>query len=62
VISISKDILESLVAPGITTFTSADIPDVEGRHPEASYWPVNYFLNSGFGHRFVHGARQVVLA
>ena len=39
-------LLDKHIAPAISSFTSASIPDLAGHFPQADYWPVNYFLNA----------------
>lgn len=41
----SAEILDGNIAPGVTEFTSADIPDVSNWAPESRSWIANYFLN-----------------
>lgn len=55
-------ILSKFVAPGIAEFTSADVPDLTGRFPQAPHWVVNHFLNSALRAAFKARWRQVVLA
>lgn len=61
-VSWSAQILERLVAPGVTSFTSADVPDLEGKHPEAPHWLANYFLNSAVSGSYKDGFRQAAFA
>ncbi len=58
----SAEILEKFVAPGVTTFVSASIPELPGNHPEAPHWLANHFLNSALSGSYKHGARQAALA
>ena len=44
----SSHMLERYIAPGISAFTSADIPDMSDHDPESSYWVANHFLSSIF--------------
>ena len=55
-------ILSKFIAPDIAEFTSADIPALTDKFPEASYWLVNHFLNSVLGASFKDRWRQIVLA
>jgi hypothetical protein len=54
-------ILDTQIAPGISTFCDATIPDITGMFPEAEHWATNYFLNSVFRGGYAHGVRQVVV-
>lgn len=55
-------VLSKFLAPGIAEFTSADIPILEDRYPQASHWIGNHFLNSVLRGHFKDRWRQVVLA
>jgi len=55
-------ILSKFIAPGIAEFTSADIPDLTDRFPQAPYWVTNHFLNNALRTSFKDRWRQVVLA
>jgi hypothetical protein len=55
-------LLDQLVAPGISSFRAAQIPDVSGEFSQAEYWLANHFLNTVLGVRFAEGVRQVVVA
>jgi len=44
--------LDKFVAPGITDFTSAEIPDMTAYDPESRFWLANFVLNSGLGGNF----------
>lgn len=55
-------ILNKFIAPGITEFTSANIPDLTDKFPQAPYWVVNHFLNNALRASFKDCWRQVVLA
>ena len=55
-------ILSKFIAPGIADFTSADIPDLTERFPQAPHWVTNHFLNNALGTSFKDRWRQVVLA
>jgi hypothetical protein len=58
----NPEILNKFVAPDIAKFTSAEIPDLTDKFPQANYWVVNHFLNSALGTSFKDRWRQVVLA
>ena len=53
--------LDKLVAPGISTFTQATIPDLADRFPQADHWVINFFLNSYFVASYTDDTRQLVL-
>lgn len=61
-IQYSEDILTRLLAPRLHDFTTAEIPDLRSRFPQADFWLANHFLNSALGLSFKHPTRQVVLA
>jgi hypothetical protein len=42
-------VLHKHLAPGISAFTSAIIPDMSTHDPESGYWVANHFLNSAVG-------------
>ena len=50
--------LNRFVAPGISEFNAADIPDIRSAHPEAERWMGNHFLNNLFRGSFVGDHRQ----
>lgn len=58
----SREILSKFLAPGIADFTSAQIPDLSERYPQAPHWVGNHFLNSVLRARFKDRWRQIVLA
>lgn len=60
--SFDSHLLDKLIAPGISIFTRADIPDLAGRFPEAEYWVTNFFLNNILPPRYVDQLRQLALA
>jgi len=53
--------LGKFVAPGISSFTSACIPDMTIDFPQAKYWLANHFLNNALTASFLDRTRQVVL-
>ncbi len=55
------DLLNKFIAPEITQFTDADIPDITSEFPEANHWLQNHFLNNVFRGAFGDRARQVTL-
>jgi hypothetical protein len=42
----NPELLERLVAPGISEFEEAEIPDLTQQFPQANFWLVNHFLNN----------------
>lgn len=47
-IQFSSDLLNKHIAPGLSTFTEADIPDMSSCSKESPHWIANFFLNSAF--------------
>jgi len=45
-IKFSSHILDQHIAPGVSKFTSADIPDMSSWADQSPHWIANYFLNS----------------
>lgn len=58
----NPDILHKFLAPGISEFTAADIPDLTEAYPQAPHWLTNHFLNNALRSSFKDQWRQVVLA
>lgn len=58
----NPEILDRYIAPGISSFTVAAIPDFSERFPQAKFWVSNHFLNSVFRGAWSHRVRQVVIA
>jgi hypothetical protein len=58
----SNYFLNEFVAPGLSEFTSVEIPDLRADFPQAPHWLANHILNSAFRARFKHGIRQIVIA
>jgi hypothetical protein len=48
----STTILDKHIAPGVSTFTKADIPDMSSWSKESPHWIANFFLNSAFSASF----------
>lgn len=44
----SAALLDANLAPGVSAFNRAEIPDVSGFSSEPRYWVANYFLNCSF--------------
>jgi hypothetical protein len=49
------------IAPGLATFSHAEVPDLTAEFPEAPHWVANYFLNGLFRARYRDRVRQAVL-
>jgi hypothetical protein len=61
VLTWNSQLLDKLIAPGISTFTQATIPDLTGRFSQADHWVGNFFLNSIFRGSYSDDVRQLVL-
>lgn len=57
-ITYNPELLDRYVAPGISSFTSCDAPDISSKHPEAPHWLANHFLNSVFRGTYNNRFRQ----
>jgi hypothetical protein len=57
----SNYFLDEFVAPGLSEFTVAKIPDLRAAFPQAPHWLANHILNSAFRARFKHGIRQLII-
>ena len=57
----NTELVDLLVAPGISSFSSCDAPDLTEVHPEATHWLANHFLNTLFVSRFKDKYRQWAL-
>jgi hypothetical protein len=42
----ASELLDRYIAPGVSDFTTADIPEMSAHDPQSSYWVANHFLNS----------------
>jgi hypothetical protein len=51
-IQFSTTILDTHIAPGVSAFTLAEIPDMTTWSKESSHWIANFFLNSAFSGSF----------
>jgi len=51
-VQFSSAVLDTHIAPGVSIFTAADIPDMSSWSKESSHWIANYFLNSALGVSF----------
>lgn len=57
----SSGVLDKHVAPEISTFTGADIPDLQPDFPEWRHWVTNHFLGNVFRGGFREPWRQYAL-
>lgn len=57
----NTELLDKFIAPGISSFTSATIPDLSPQFPEANHWLVNHYLNNFFRGSFKDRARQIAV-
>jgi hypothetical protein len=53
----NPEILDKLIAPGVSRFTDARVPDVGREFPEAEHWLANHFLNRCCA----HGTRTLIV-
>jgi hypothetical protein len=51
-IQFSTEIVNKHIAPGVSTFTQADIPDMSTWAKESSHWIANFLLNSSLSASF----------
>ena len=51
-IQYSTDILDTNIAPGVSKFTMADIPNMSNWSSESTSWIANYFLNTTYDAKF----------
>lgn len=54
-------LVDLLIAPGLSSFTSFEAPDLTSQHPEATHWLANHFLNTVLGPRYKDKYRQWAL-
>jgi hypothetical protein len=54
-------VLDTYVAPGLSGFTSADIPDLRPEFEQAEHWLSTHFLNTVFRGRFDEGVQRQML-
>lgn len=57
-IQFHPNLLNRFVAPGISDFNAAEIPDMRLAHPEAENWMGNHFINNVLRGSFVGEDRQ----
>lgn len=60
-VSFNTELIDLLIAPGLSKFTSFEAPDLAATHPEATHWLANHFLNTLVGPRFKDKYRQWAL-
>lgn len=59
----NPQLLDEVLAPGISSFTCAEIPDLSSEFDQSTYWMSNHFLSSATGVRYSgHGRIHVVTA
>lgn len=51
-VTFGAQIRDTHIAPGVSAFTAADIPDMSGYAKESPHWVANFFLNSAFTAKF----------
>ncbi|HEY9217794.1 MAG TPA: hypothetical protein VIO94_07090 [Phenylobacterium sp.] len=51
-VQFGSEILDTLLAPGISTFNTANVPALSEKFPQAEHWISNLFLNRLFGARY----------
>ena len=56
----NSELFEKHVAPGISGFTDAVIPDLRDDFDQSSYWLTNHFLNNALGPSFKAPIKQYV--
>ena len=44
----SRPVRDTYIAPGVSSFNAAKIPDMSDYHKESNHWVANHFLNSVF--------------
>jgi hypothetical protein len=54
----NNELLDRLLAPGISSFDRVTIPDLSNDFPESEFWVSNLFLNSIFGPQYKQSWRQ----
>lgn len=59
-VSWNSKLLEKHIAPGISDFTDADIPDLQDDYEQSSYWLTNHFLNNALRTSFKVPVKQYV--
>ncbi len=57
-IQFNTQLLERYIAPGISKFTEAEIPDLQQEYDQHPYWLTNHFLDSSLTGAFTSPMRQ----
>lgn len=57
-IQFNTDLLERYIAPGISKFSEAEIPDLRQQYDQHLYWLTNHFLDSSLSGAFASPMRQ----
>jgi hypothetical protein len=57
----NTDLVDLLLAPGLSGFSAFNAPDLCAVHPEATHWLANHFLNTILGPRYKDKYRQWAL-
>lgn len=52
-VQFASDLLDTHIAPGVSSFTKAEIPDMSGYAKNSSHWISAFFLNSALRTRFL---------
>lgn len=60
-VQFGAQILDTLLAPGISSFMEAEVPNLSGECPEADHWLSNFFLNSLLGPRYDDKWKQATI-
>ena len=60
-VTFNTELVDLLIAPGISSFTMFEAPDLTSHHPEATHWLANHFLNTALGPRYKDKYRQWAL-
>lgn len=60
-VTFNTELVDLLIAPGISSFASCDAPDLTQQHAEATHWLANHFLNTIVGPRYKDKYRQWAL-
>jgi hypothetical protein len=60
-ISFNTDLINRLLAPGLSEFTVCDAPDLTAAHDQATHWLANHFANTLLGPNFKDRFRQYAL-
>jgi len=62
VVQFGNHFLDTLLAPGLSSFNEAEVPDLSGDCPQADHWLSNLFLNSLLGPRYNDTWKQAAVA